>query len=118
MATFINEYLGIDEQLLDEFGAFNIFIINDLPLFIDPFFLFHSQKEEYQSLHKSIVDYVIFLRTKAALGPTSTGLLQSWYCFSEVKQNWLGFSITGNSGTGLGMKFARSLHYNLTRRCP
>lgn len=116
MATFINEYLGIDEQLLDEFGAFNISIINDLPLFIDPFLLFHSQKEEYQSLHKSIVDYVIFLRTKAALGPTSTGLLQSWYCFSEVKQNWLGFSITGNSGTGLGMKFARSLHYNLTKQ--
>jgi hypothetical protein len=40
-------------------------------------------------------------------------LLSSWYCFREVKQNWLGFSVSGNGGTGLGMDFARALHNNL-----
>ncbi len=116
MSTQPSEYFEIDEKLLDEYGAFNVSIINDLPLFIDPFLLFHSQKEEYQILHKSIVDYVIFLKNKAALGSTNIGLLRSWYCFSEIKQNWLGFSIKGNSGTGLGMKFAYSLHNNLTKQ--
>jgi len=39
--------------------------------------------------------------------------LRSWYCFSEVKQNWLGFSISGNSGSGLGLDLARALCANL-----
>jgi hypothetical protein len=30
-----------------------------------------------------------------------------------VKQNWLGFSVSGNSGTGLGTDFARAIHQNL-----
>ncbi|WP_275171376.1 hypothetical protein [Bradyrhizobium sp. CSS354] len=30
-----------------------------------------------------------------------------------MKQNWLGLSISGNGGTGLGMDFARALHSNL-----
>lgn len=34
-------------------------------------------------------------------------------CLSEVRENWLGFSATGNRGHGLGMGFARSLHRNL-----
>lgn len=33
--------------------------------------------------------------------------------FKEVKQNWLGFSKTGNSGTGLGSDFAKTLARNL-----
>jgi len=33
--------------------------------------------------------------------------------FSEVKQNWLGYSLVGNSGSGLGIDFARALHENL-----
>ena len=37
------------------------------------------------------------------------------HCFPEVRQNWLGFSISGNSGSGLGIDFARELHANLNR---
>ena len=33
--------------------------------------------------------------------------------FSEVRQNWLGFSLVGNGGSGLGVGFARSLSANL-----
>ena len=33
--------------------------------------------------------------------------------FPEVKQLWLGFSQTGNSGSGLGVDFARALNSNL-----
>ncbi len=113
MATFFNEYFGIDAETLETYGAFNVSIVNDLPLFIDPFLLFNSEKEEYRALHDAMIDYLIFLRDRSAKGHVSDALLSSWYCFREVKQNWLGFSVSGNGGTGLGMDFARALHGNL-----
>ena len=113
MATFFSEHFGIDKPILDAYGAFDISLINDLPLFIDPFLLFHSEKEEYQALHRQIIDYLIFLRNKAAGSPVDKELLSYWYCFPEVKQNWFGFSLVGNGGTGLGMEFAEALHGNL-----
>ena len=118
LATFFNEHFGIGAGLLDEYGAFNVSLVNDLPLFIDPFLLFHSDKPEYRALHDEMIDYLIFLREKAASGNVSEGLLRSWYCFPEVKQNWLGFSVSGNGGTGLGIDFARALHSNLHKLFP
>src|SRR5262249_26310509 len=48
-------------------------------------------------------------------GEVSEALLRAWYCFPEVKQTWLGFSLEGNKGSGLGIDFARALHQNLHR---
>ena len=39
----------------------------------------------------------------------SRGMLKSWFMFSEVKQTWLGFSLSGNAGRGLGPDFAKGL---------
>ncbi|MEW6631509.1 MAG: hypothetical protein AB1440_11615, partial [Pseudomonadota bacterium] len=113
MATFLSSYFGVDEAVFEEYGALNISVVNDLPLFIDPFLLFHSEKPEYVALHEEIINYLVFLRDRAKAGPVSEGDLLNWYCFKEVKQNWLGFSVSGNDGAGLGMKFARGLHSNL-----
>ena len=113
--TFFNEYFGIAEELLTEFGAFNVSLINDLPLFIDPFLLFHSENDEYQQLHDEIIQYVTFLRDRSVAGTVNKDLLKAWYFFPEIKQNWLGFSVIGNSGSGLGMRFAKALHANLGR---
>jgi len=55
VATFFSDYFDIDPDTLDGYGAFNVSIINDLPLFIDPFLLFNSEKEEYRALHDSII---------------------------------------------------------------
>lgn len=118
MATFFSEYFGLSEDVLEAYGAFNISIVNDLPLFIDPFLLFHSDNPEYNTLHEQIIAYLIFLRKKADSGSASPGFLQNWYCFPEVKQNWLGFSISGNGGSGLGMNFALALHTNLHQLFP
>jgi hypothetical protein len=115
MATFFNEHFGISEKAFEESGAFNVSLVNDLPLFIDPFLLFHSESEEYQQLHAGIIQYVTFLRDRALRHSVGDDLLKAWYCFPEIKQNWLGFSVAGNSGSGLGMKFARALHSNLGR---
>ena len=114
MATFFSDTFGIESEVLEKYGAFDISVINDLPLFIDPFLLFHSEKEQYQALHQQIINYLVYLRDRTAAGTVSDGVLRNWYCFPEVKQNWLGFSTVGNGGSGLGIDFARELHKNLS----
>ena len=115
MATFFTDFFEVDPDMLEEWGAFIISLVNDLPLFIDPFLLFNSENEEYRRLHDEIVHYLVFLKDRSASGPVGDDLLRSWYCFPEVKQNWLGFSVTGNGGSGLGFDFATALHSNLHR---
>jgi hypothetical protein len=88
-------------------------LINDLPLFIDPFLLFGSEKAEYKSLHDEILNYLGFLKTKSEKRITDKGQIKAWYMFPEVKQNWLGYSLVGNSGSGLGKRFADSMSLNM-----
>jgi hypothetical protein len=111
--AYFSDIFDVEPQVLDEWGAFNISLLNDLPLFIDPFLLFNSADEQYRRLHDQIIQYVKFLRDQSAQRSPDIGLLRAWYCFSEVKQNWLGYSRVGNSGRGLGLNFARALNSNL-----
>ncbi len=113
MNLYFADYFGISEDLLEEYGAFNISLVTDLPLFVDPFLLFNSDNPEYQALHDDIIRYLRFLRLKSEQGGISHALIKAWYCFGEVKQNWLGFCETGNTGRGLGTGFARALDINL-----
>jgi hypothetical protein len=113
MSTFFNDYFGVTADQVDNYGAFNVSIINDLPLFIDPFLLFNSPKPEYQQLHADILKYMMFLRDKIIAGGVSDDLVKAWFMFPEVKQNWLGFSLHGNGGSGLGKDFAEALRVNL-----
>lgn len=111
--VYFTDFFKVSEDVLEKYGAFNISVINDLPLFIDPFLLFGSAKPEYQSLHQDILEYLSFLKEKAEQGTISDSEKKSWFMFPEVEQNWLGFSITGNAGRGLGPKFATSLSVNM-----
>lgn len=114
MKVYFSDFFEVRPEVIEEYGAFNVSLINDLPLFIDPFLLFNSNKGEYQKLHENILDYLRFLRDKSAeQKDPSIPQLRAWYCFREIKQNWLGFSRQGNEGTGLGLDFARDLHNNL-----
>lgn len=106
---YFSDRFNVDPQVLEEWGAFDISVVTDLPVFIDPFLLFNSDKEEYRALHEQIVDYLRFLRDHAH-EPLTPGRIKSWYTFSEVRQNWLGFTVDGNAGHGLGKKFAVALH--------
>ncbi len=113
MKVYFSDWFEVEPKALDEYGAFNVSLINDLPLFIDPFLLFTSEKKEYQQLHDSVITYLSFLRDQSVTGNVNEGLLKAWYMFPEVRQLWLGFSQTGNNGSGLGMDFAKALHSNL-----
>ncbi len=107
--VYFSDIFEIDEQILEEYGAFNISLVNDLPLFIDPFLLYASKKREYQELHSVILKYLSFLKTKSELHCYNEVQIKMWYCFPEIKQNWLGYSLHGNRGSGLGMKFGRNM---------
>lgn len=109
MKIYFSDFFNISSDLLDEYGAFNVSLINDLPLFIDPFLLFGSKKPDYQKIHKSILDYMTFLKAKSAEGINDLSQIKSWYLFPEVKQNWFGYSKVGNKGSGLGIKFGKAM---------
>ncbi len=111
--VYFSDYFYIPKETIEEYGAFDVSLINDLPLFIDPFLLFNSERPEYKKLHENIITYLQFLRNASLNGQIDRGLLKAWFKFSEVKQNWLGFSISGNKGSGLGLDFARALNRNL-----
>ena len=115
MKQYFSDFFEVSPEVIEEYGAFNVSLIADLPLFIDPFLLFNSEKAEYRDLHDQIISYLRFLRDKSTNAELSEGLIRAWYRFPEIKQNWLGFSATSNKGSGLGQAFARELHQNLHR---
>jgi hypothetical protein len=112
MEIYFSDVFRVAPRDLDKYGAFNISLVADLPLFVDPFLVFNSRKPHYKKLHRGIVRYLQFLFKKSRTQSLSPALLGSWYRFPEITENWLGFSETGNQGRGLGAKFANALHGN------
>jgi hypothetical protein len=110
---YFSDFFEVAPSTIQRYGAFNISLVSDLPLFIDPFLLFNSQKRVYRNLHDQIIKYLLFLKEKSGNQRLDAGLIKAWYAFPEIKQNWLGFSLSGNRGRGLGGDFARALYKNL-----
>lgn len=108
-----SDHFNVSPSDIRRYGALDVSIVSDLPLFVDPFLLFNSRKRIYQQLHRRIIRYLAFLRDKSRDSDLDQSLVAAWYTFPEVRQTWLGFTRTGNRGSGLGMHFARALHTNL-----
>jgi hypothetical protein len=115
MKLYFSDFFEVSATQVKRYGAFDISLVSDLPLFIDPFLLFHSRKPRYRNLHNDIIKYLRFLKNKSTNPNLDPDLIQSLYRFPEVDQNWLGFTTEGNKGHGLGRKFAAALHKNLHR---
>lgn len=109
---FFSDYFNVDRNVLDQYGAFDVNLVTDLPLFVDPFLLFNSKKQHYQDLHERVIEYLRYLKRLSQV-PQSMATIKDLYQFSEVKQNWLGYSEFGNEGRGPGPVFARALHDSL-----
>lgn len=111
---YFSDFFNVSPEALEEYGALNISLINDMPLFIDPFLLFSSDKPEYQYLHNGIIQYLKFLRDYSCrYSMLDKDTRRELFQFPEIKQNWLGFSLSGNSGSGLGSQFGDALFANL-----
>lgn len=68
MRVYFSDFFEIDPEIIEKYGAFNVSLLNDLPLFIDPFLLFNSKKKKYQELHENMLQYLRFLRDKSIMG--------------------------------------------------
>lgn len=110
---YFSDFFDLPPEVVEEYGAFDVSLVSDLPLFVDPFLLFNSDDPMYRKLHGDIIQYLRFLRDKSLDGNINPGLLRAWFHFKEVKQNWLGFSQEGNRGSALGSSFAQGLNENL-----
>lgn len=114
MKIYFSDFFRVDESVLERYGAFNISLLADLPLFVDPFLLFNSKKPLYRDLHERMIEYLRFLKEKSVDDPNlDPSLINAWYMFPEVQQNWLGFAARSNRGHGLGTAFAEALHGSL-----
>jgi len=56
MDVYFSDFFGVSAKTIEKYGAFNISLVADLPLFIDPFPLFNSKKPIYRSLHDQIIE--------------------------------------------------------------
>lgn len=112
---YFSDFFDVSEDIIEEYGAVNISLINDLPLFIDPFLLFNSEDDNLRKIHDEMISYLKFLQLQSEqFKKPSSGMLKAWYLFPEIKQTWLGFSLDGNAGRGLGTDFAYGLHSGLS----
>lgn len=109
---FFSNYFGVSDKIIKDYGAVNISLDCDIPLFIDPMLIFNSDKLEYKDLHDQIIKYFYFLleKSKAKL---SYKQYAPWFNFNEICNNWLGYSLVGNKGLALGKKYAEFLYGNI-----
>ncbi|MCT4605768.1 MAG: hypothetical protein N4A64_06625 [Marinisporobacter sp.] len=104
-----SDFFNVDKEIMKQYGAFNLSLISDTPAFIDPFLLYCSNKSTYQKAHKDMIEYIKFLCKNAVKAKKDINLQKEYYYFKEPKQNWLGYTLYGNSGKGLKEEFAREL---------
>ena len=109
---FFSEKFNVDRKLIINYGAVDISLVCDLPLFIDPMLIFNSKKTIYKKLHNYLIKYFAFLTKKSEEG-VGRDEIKSYFTFSEIKNNWFGYSKKGNGGKGLGGDFAIFLSDNL-----
>lgn len=112
--VYFSDIFNVKHTILEKYGALDISLICDNPAFVDPFLIFADSK--YKNLHDFIVDYLKFLKNLSLKEKNlSSGNFKHYYKFPEVKQVWLGYSVGGNAGLGLGKSFGESLYENLHR---
>ena len=113
---YFSDYFEIDHNVIENYGALDIALVCDNPAFVDPFLIFANSK--YKKQHSFIIRYLELLKNKAVVNSDNelnSGDFQHYYKFPEVKQAWLGYSVDGNAGLGLGPLFAESLYKNLNK---
>lgn len=109
-SVYFSDFFELSRETIDKYGAFDISLINDIPLFVDPFLIYKNEK--YRHLHDEIVKYLIFLQDNASDNIDDKNL-NEWFMFHEVKENWFGFSVDSNKGSGLAKDFANKLNLSI-----
>lgn len=111
---FFSEYFWIrsDESKNDDF--FDIVLDSDLPVFVDPFLIFCSEKEEYKKLYQEIIKYLQFLSRKSVYN-ISKWEFNEYYLFHEVQETHIWYSLEWNNWRWLWVWFWKVLVNNLRK---
>lgn len=109
---FFSDKFKVNEQSLNDYGALNIWMERDTPLYIDPILIYCNKK--YEAWHKKIIKYFNFLYEKTQNPEITKDQLKYFFNFHEIKNNWLGVSKNSNNGRGFGDKLTELLWNNLS----
>ncbi len=111
-----SDYFNVTKEELDKYGAVNISLLSDAPLFIDPLLVYFNDNAEIREQYQKITKYLLFLK-EMAINPISEEEKRVYFQFKEIKNNWLGVCETGNRGLALGKKFANALSERINFVC-
>lgn len=92
VGVYFSDFFDIDEDIIESYGAVNISLINDLPLFIDPFLLFNSERIEFQRIHQEMIRYLLFLQVQAEKSAVLTAGMRARRGFHFQKLNKHGWA--------------------------
>lgn len=112
---YFTQKFEVSPASLNEYGAININLTADRPLFIDPLLIFHRSK--YEKWYNSIVQYLEFLFQLSSRNVDKrerTRIIKTYFMFREICQNWLGYSLNGNKGRGQNEHFGAELFNNIS----
>ena len=113
---FFSDYFKVDKKIIKDYGAIDISLVSDSPLFIDPLLIYGNSDPVIKKQYSKITQYLLFLNNKAKAGLTNSDI-NIYFKFKEVKQNWLGMCSKGNSGLALGSEFAKELSERIAFIC-
>lgn len=107
-----SEKFKVSKNIIEKYGAIDISLVCDIPLFIDPMLIFNSNKPVYRDLHKDIIKYFHFLAKKSEK-TLELADIKTWFTFNEVCNNWFGYALEGNKGSALDIEFGKFLYNNI-----
>lgn len=94
---YFSDVFGVEQDVLDAHGAFNIALVNDLPLFVDPLLLFDSGRPELRELHDSIIEYLVFVKDWAQADELTKGPSRSGCSFAKLSRTGSGSAARGTA---------------------
>ena len=82
MKIYFSDFFDVDEDIIEGYGAVNISLINDLPLFIDPCCLTVVTNNFRKYMRK--LSSIFFLQEQASLHPSlSEGMMNCGIFFPK-----------------------------------
>ncbi len=106
MATSITDFLGIDKQKFNEYGAFDAILNVDSRFFIDPHLLKDCKipdfQNSYSKVEKRFRDILLVLKHSKNEGDIFWKNAEKFFEFPEIKGLCIGYSNKGTSGSAIG----------------
>lgn len=111
-----SKIFNVEKDIVKQYGAVDISLLSDTPLFIDPMLIMYNDDEEIRNQYQNLVKYLLFLKNKAK-SDLCNDEINYYFSFKEIKNNWLGMSLSGNQGLALGIQFASELYKYIQEVC-